>query len=823
MTSLRTRGRVESNFRRFLVRRWLLLAALVAAVPMTSPAVAIAAPAPSRPVPQATVPSGFTDTLVSDQSTTPISITALPDGRAVVLEKHGYVRVIQNGALLPQVALVRTVCQTSERGMLGFAVDPNFLANGYVYIYYTRPNASAPGGCVNRVSRFTMFGNAIFSDSELVLVDNIGSPAGNHNGGSVAIGNDGYLYIAVGDGGCDPRDDSGCGGGNNAAQDLSLLNGKILRVDRASGAPAAGNPFSGAGTAICRTRGNSPSTPTTICREIFAYGLRNPWRFAFDPNTGATKFHINDVGQNTREEVNLGILGANYGWPAREGQCAQGQNPVCPPPAGNLGYTQPITDYPHGTGDYITGGAFVPNGAWSSAYDGGYLYADGNPGRIFFKPAVGNPNPSFATGGDLAGVSDIGFVMEPTGWALYYVSPVNDEIRKITYNTTPAASPGNLAFASVTPSQRVFDSRNAGPLTGVIRAGTSRLINVVPSQGDHRAALVNITMVRPTSTAFVTAWQPRTTKPTASNINVATGKIAANASIVPIDGDGNVLLFVNATSHLIVDVLGFFDVTSGGSAQAGRLVPTDPIRAADTRQPANGTDNQYTRTTDGLDEVVNVPIEGQWGVGTDTSAVALIVTGISANAVSSGYVVVLPHGGTIPSSSNVNTNGGGEVRSNLVIVPVGADGSVDVRLRTTAHVVVDVVGSFTDGTAPNLTDGTFVPLAPTRVVDSRIALGFNRLAATGTGSVNPSVVPNNAMAVAQNIVVVKTGGTGYLTAYPTGLSVPNVSNINANGPNQTRSAMAITGVGTGGSVSYYTSFPTDVVVDVTGYFNPATF
>ena len=803
------------------MRRLMLLAAVCAvALPTVVSSAADAAPM-RPPAPQASVQPGFVDSLVTDQSVTPISITALPDGRAVVLEKHGFVRIIQDGVLLTDNALTLSVCQESERGLLGFAPDPDFLTNGYVYLYYTRVNAAAPGGCVNRVSRFTMFGNGIFGNSELVLVDNIGSPAGNHNGGDVEIGNDGFLYISVGDGGCDPRNDSGCAGNNDAGQDLSLLNGKILRVDRTTGAPAPGNPFSGAGTAVCRTRGNSPSTPTTICREIFAYGLRNPWRFAFDPNTGATKFHINDVGQGTREEVDLGILGANYGWPIREGQCAQGQNPVCPPPAGNLGFTQPITDYQHGTGDYITGGAFVPNGAWSSNYDGGYLYADGNPGRIFFKPAAGNVNPSFATG--IGGVSDIGFVMEPAGWALYYVNPQTDEIRKITYTTTAAASPGNLAFTSVTPSQRVFDSRNAGANTGTVRAGTSRLINVVATQGTHRAALVNITMVRPTSTAFVTAWQPRTTRPTASNINVASGEVAANASIVPVDEDGNVLVFVSARGHLIIDVLGFFDTTTGGAAQAGRLVPTDPVRAADTRQPANGGNNQYTRTTDGLDDVVNVPIEGLWGVGTDTSAVAVIVTGIAANPISSGYVVVLPHGGTVPASSNVNTNGGGEVRSNLVIVPVGADGSIDVRLRTTANVLVDVVGSFTDGTAPNLSDGTFVPVNPTRTVDSRVSLGFSRLAASGTGSVNPADVPNNAMAVAQNVVITRTGGTGFLTAYPGTGSPPLVSNVNANGNGQTRSAMALTGVGAGGSLSYFSSFATDVVVDVTGYFNPPTF
>jgi glucose/arabinose dehydrogenase len=817
------------------VRRFLLLAAVVATVAGAAPAVSPAAAgvpnaalAPSRPpLPAATVPSGFTDSLVTSSTSVPVAVTALPDGRALILQKAGSVRVIRNGALVATPAIDlnqggRAVCSNYERGLLGITPDPAFGSNGHLYVYYSRLVGPGSDQCVNTVSRFTMTGDTIASASELVLLDYISS-LGNHSGGDVAIGNDGFLYVAVGDNGCDPRGDSGCAGGNDAAQDLSLLSGKILRVDRTTGAPAPGNPFSGPGTAVCRTRGNTDLTPTTICREIFASGLRNPWRFAFDPNTGATTFHINDVGQGTREEVNLGVLGANYGWPAREGQCAQGENPPCPPPDGGLGFTEPITDYQHGTGNYVTGGAFVPNGAWPASFDGGYLFADGNPGSIFFRDAAGdapNYDSPFATGG--AGISDIEFVMEPGGWALYYVQTGAGSVRKIVYDSAPAASPGNLAFNPVAPSQRVYDTRSAGADSGAVRAGSSRLINVVATQGDHRAALVNITMVRPSATAFVTAWQPRTTKPTASNINAATGQIAANASIVPIDADGNVLLFVSATSHLIVDVLGFFDTTIGGAAQAGRLVPTTPIRAADTREAANGTTNQYTRTTDGLDEVVNVPIEGEWGVGTDTSAVALIVTGIAALAPARGYVVALPHGGTIPSSSNVNTNGGGEVRSNLVIVPVGADGSVDLRLRTTAHVLVDVVGSFTDGTAPTLTDGTFVPLAPTRVVDTRIALGFNRTTAVGGGYVNPSVVPDDAMAVAQNIVVVRTGGPGFLTAYPTFLARPNVSNVNANGPNQTRSAMAITMVGFG-QVQYYTSFATDVVVDVTGYFNPETF
>ena len=816
------------------MRRLLPLATVVVAVLTSTGAAAPLALAggetQGRTRPEvAAVPSGFTDSLVAGGVAVPIAVSALPDGRALVLQKSGSVRVIQNGALVAAAAINlnqggRTVCGQSERGLLGVAPDPAFGANGYLYLYYTRlvgPNAD---DCVNRVSRFTMTGNTIASGSELILLDNIGSPAGNHNGGDVAVGNDGFLYVSVGDGGCDPRNDSGCAGSNDAAQDRSLLNGKILRVDRATGAPAAGNPFSGAGTAVCRTRGNNPSTPTTTCREIFAYGLRNPWRFAFDPNTGATRFHINDVGQGTREEVNLGVGGANYGWPEREGQCARGLNPLCPPPDSGLGFTQPITDYQHGLGDYITGGAFIPNGAWATSFDGGYLFADGDPGSIFFRNAAGgtpNYNSPFAT--SVGTISDLEFVMEADGWALYYVLPGFSEVRKIVYTTTPAASPGNLAFTPISPSQRLYDTRDLGANSGPVRAGSSRLVNIVATQGAHRAALVNVTVVRPASQAVVTAWQPRTTKPTASNINVGAGQIAANASIVPIDADGNVLLFLNATGHLIVDVLGFFDTTSGGSAQAGRLAPVAPVRAADTREAANGTTNRYTREVDGTVSVVNVPIEGLWGVGTNTSAVALIVTAVAEVGPASGFVVVMPNGGTVPTTSNVNTNGGGEVRSNLVIVPVGANGSIDVRLRTTAHVLVDVIGSFTDATAPNLPDGTFVPIAPTRVVDSRISLGFSRLAATGSAAVNPSAVPDSAMAVAHNIVVTRTGGTGFLTAYPSDLALPTASNVNANGSGQTRSAMALTRLSALGSVSFYASFPTDVVVDVTGYFNGLSF
>ena len=106
---------------------------------------------------------------------------------------------------------------------------------------------------------------------------------------------------------------------------------------------------------------------------------------------------------------------------ALSGIRAEHSNPICPPPAANLGYTQPLTDYPHNPtngGDYITGGAFVPNGAWSSTYDGGYLFADGDPGKIFFRNAAGNTNYNVPFVSAVGGITDIGFVMEPAGWAL---------------------------------------------------------------------------------------------------------------------------------------------------------------------------------------------------------------------------------------------------------------------------------------------------------------------------------------------------------------------------------------------------------------------
>lgn len=345
----------------------------------------------------AVVPTGFVDELVTSIGS-PTALAFTPDGRLLITTQGGTVRVVRNGSLLPAPAvdISARVCSNSERGLLGVAVDPQFTSNGYVFLYYSLKRApTCDSTTVNRVSRFVMAGDTL--GGELVLIDNIPSPAGNHNAGDLNFGKDDLLYVSVGDGGCDYAG-GGCAGANDAARDPHALVGKILRITRDGGIPAS-NPYaSGEGTARCASVGVLP-TPGVRCQETFASGLRNPFRMAFDPNASGTRFYINDVGQSSWEEVDLGAAGADYGWNVREGHCATGSTTNCgPPPAG---MTNPIFDYGRADGcTTITGGAFVPNGAWPVEFQGKYLFADFGCGKIFRLDPAGSgfTRVDFATG-----------------------------------------------------------------------------------------------------------------------------------------------------------------------------------------------------------------------------------------------------------------------------------------------------------------------------------------------------------------------------------------------------------------------------------------
>jgi glucose/arabinose dehydrogenase len=389
------------------------------------------------------LPPDFSDALVASVGS-PTALAFTPDGRMLITTQTGLLRVYEGTLLtMPALDLSSRVCTESERGLLGVAVDPGFGSNGFVYLYYT---ADDPGDCVNRLSRFTMSGNTVSPASESILIDNIPSEGGNHNGGDVHVGGDGHLYVAVGDGGCDYEPPHGCGGANDAARDMNALLGKILRITREGGIPDD-NPFQGV---RCNM---GTASAGEVCREIFATGLRNPFRVAFDPNAPGTVFRINDVGQNAWEEIDVGISGADYGWNVREGHCAEGSTTDCGPPP--LGMTNPIFDYDHAGGcRAITGGAFVPEGVWPSSYDGTYLFADFVCGTIFRLDPVpgGYERSEFATG--LGSNSAVSMTFGPFGGtkALYYTTyEGGGAVRRIAYtgdaNRGPVARDDALAVS----------------------------------------------------------------------------------------------------------------------------------------------------------------------------------------------------------------------------------------------------------------------------------------------------------------------------------------------------------------------------------------
>jgi len=253
----------------------------------------------------------------------------------------------------------------SEAGLLGMAFHPDFSMNGEVYLSYTRSIAVLE----SVVSRFVVdpATGALDESSEEVLLS-VPQFAGNHNGGNIAFGPDGFLYFGLGDGG-------GSGDPQDNGQDTTNLLATISRIDVDSATPyaiPAGNPF--AGNTECQQ-----GAGTADCPEIFAWGFRNPWRFSFDRETG--ELWVGDVGENSWEEVNRVLVSENYGWSQREGaHCFD-------PPAGcSTDNVDPITEYPHDVGDSVTGG-YVYRGSEIPDLQGFYLFGDFGSGRIWAVPA----------------------------------------------------------------------------------------------------------------------------------------------------------------------------------------------------------------------------------------------------------------------------------------------------------------------------------------------------------------------------------------------------------------------------------------------------
>jgi glucose/arabinose dehydrogenase len=418
-----------------MTKRWLMLAAMIVVLTSGRPAQA----------PAGDPPATFEDEAVTN-APRPTSLAFLPDGRMLVTSQGGQLH-LYDGTLNTILDLEDIICSNSERGLLGVTPDPQFATNRSIYLYYT---FRKHGGCeqnsdqspVNRVARFVLPPtNQIDRASQTVLIDNIPSPNGNHNGGDVKFGRDGFLYVSVGDGGCRYDDATKCAGANDAAREDHTVLGKILRITKDGGVPAD-NPFLGAGSVRCNQIG--VAQPGQRCQETWAKGLRNPYRIGVDHAPGSSRIYINDVGQAAWEEVDVGIPGADYGWNEREGKCTNGSTTECgPPPAG---LTDPLVAYSHqATGcRSITGGAFAPWG-WPAPYHRAYFFGDFICGKIFriVTDAQGTPSiQEFATDVGRVVALEVGPGADGRQ-ALYYTKYIVDdegdrsEVRRIIYNGPP--------------------------------------------------------------------------------------------------------------------------------------------------------------------------------------------------------------------------------------------------------------------------------------------------------------------------------------------------------------------------------------------------
>lgn len=347
---------------------------------------------------------------------TPVAMLQAPgdEGRWFVVEQTGRVRVFANDPAAASfgtfVDFASRIENGGEKGLLGMAFHPDFPSNPRVYLSYTAREGTQ---LVSRISELRTGDGGLTLDpqSERILLS-IDQPQDNHNGGGIAFGPDGYLYIGLGDGG--GAGDTGSGHGSiGNGQDLQTLLGKILRIDVNTSTPGFNyavppdNPFAGRPPCGNGGRGTQP------CPEIFAYGFRNPWRWSFDRETGA--LWVGDVGQSALEEIDRVTVGGNYGWRCREGSRTFNSN--CGP-AQNL--IDPIVEYERTAGISVTGG-YVYRGTSMPSLRGRYVFGDFGSGRIWHVAADATPTQRVTAQDGLATQLNIASFAEDNDGELYVV------------------------------------------------------------------------------------------------------------------------------------------------------------------------------------------------------------------------------------------------------------------------------------------------------------------------------------------------------------------------------------------------------------------
>ncbi len=400
----------------------------------------------------------------------PVYATSARDGsnRLFIVEQAGIIKVLQPGSSTPTVFLniITRVLSGSERGLLGLAFHPSYPSNGRFFVYYTRQTDGAL-----RIAEYHVSTNPNVADTTEIVILEIPHPTNaNHNGGTILFGSDGYLYIGPGDGG------SGNDPPNNA-QNINSLLGKILRIDidHPNGAipysSPSDNPFFGA---------------TPGADEIYAVGMRNPYRYSFDRGTG--QLYVGDVGQGAWEEIDIVTLGGNYGWRVYEGtHCTGLDSGICSTGATNCninGYTCPIAEYGHTGGRCSITGGYVYRGPLRTVPTGAYIYADYCTGEIFMLNG-GTQSLLLDTTRNISGFGE-----DEAGEI--YVIGLGGTLERISSTT-----PSTLSIANVSPLAGRTSGGQQIKLTGAFANLSSVLVGGVSASWSYSSGTSEIMVTTP--------------------------------------------------------------------------------------------------------------------------------------------------------------------------------------------------------------------------------------------------------------------------------------------------------------------------------------
>lgn len=491
----------------------LLLLAIFALV-VSACTVALANPEPAVPLAEndlaldlTTFATGFND---------PLSIAHAGDSRLFVVEQSGVIKILlSDGTVLGTPFLdiqPRVDSSANEEGLLGLAFHPDYGTNGYFYVNYTNTTG---GVRRTRISRFSVSGDPNVADpnSEEILLT-VTQPDWNHNAGDIHFGPDGYLYVPLGDGG-------GSGDTDNNAQNLSLLLGKVNRIDVDAGAAGSAPDCVGEGTGNYTVPADNPLVDGMggACDEIWSVGFRNPWRSSFDRQTG--DFWIGDVGQGSWEEIDLEPNGSsgglNYGW-----RCYEGNHPFNTTGCGNMSqYTFPIFEYSQSSGGHCSViGGYVYRGGQYPAMVGHYLLTDYCSGTFWDLIPDGDGGWAATEHTNLQGFGYVAFGEDVNG-ELYVVNINDDTVYRLEETSGPTATPTDTATATPTdtPTATPTNTPTATP-TNTTTTTPTNTPTATPTDTATTTPTDTATAT-PTDTAPATPTATATTTPTATATPVA--------------------------------------------------------------------------------------------------------------------------------------------------------------------------------------------------------------------------------------------------------------------------------------------------------------